>query len=130
MSCVLFWGSVLFITGAWGQDTASPFLHPTPLLKQKLMFFFHFHGLEICKTAIICRFLSTDAIRKRHIIIIFLNGVGCKKGGCCVLSPSTCAAYLFNFLCLVVFFCLFVFILCFVPVSLCCPLLIALFDFL
>ena len=30
-----------------------PFLHPTPLFS----IFFHFHGLEICKTAIICRFL-------------------------------------------------------------------------
>jgi hypothetical protein len=35
-------------------------------------FFFHFHGLEICKTAIMCRFLmyqSTDGIRKRHLYI-------------------------------------------------------------
>jgi hypothetical protein len=31
-----------------------PFLHPTPLFS----IFFHFHGLEICKTAIICRFTS------------------------------------------------------------------------
>jgi hypothetical protein len=42
-------------TGACGQDTASPFLHPTPLFS--FFFFFHFHGLEICKTAIMCCFL-------------------------------------------------------------------------
>ena len=37
-----------------------PFWHPTPFFFSKinkLMFCFHFHGLEICKTAIICRFL-------------------------------------------------------------------------
>ena len=66
-----------------------------------------------------CAYQSTDAIRKRHLYIhisrlmqsengilllfyIFLShenerkkkekkgGVGCKKGGCCVLSTSTC----------------------------------------
>ena len=80
----------IFITGAWGQDTASPFFTSYPLFS---IFFFHFHGLEICKTAIIWRFLiasciyisvdwcnqktaslytyqSTNAIRKRHIIAV------------------------------------------------------------
>ena len=36
------------LTGTCGQDTQHP-----PFFS----FFFHFHGLEICKTAIICRFL-------------------------------------------------------------------------
>ena len=42
--------------------TLHPFLH-------FFYFFFYFHGLEICKTAIICRYQSTDAIRKRHLYI-------------------------------------------------------------
>ena len=69
----------------------------------------------------LCTYQSTDAIRKRQLYIhirrlmqsengilllfyIFLShrnekkqiekrGVGCKKGGCCVLSTSTCDAY-------------------------------------
>ena len=76
-----------------------PFSHPTPLFSS------------------IYTYQSTDAIRKRHLYIhisrlmqsengilllfyIFLShgnggkkwkkGVGCKKGGCCVLSTSTC----------------------------------------
>jgi hypothetical protein len=40
--------SIVSNTGTCGQDTASP---PFSI------FFFHFHGLEICKTAIICRFM-------------------------------------------------------------------------
>ena len=40
-----------------GQDTASPLFTPYPPFSIFFSFFFHFHGLEICKTAIICCFL-------------------------------------------------------------------------
>ena len=73
-----------------------PFLHPTPLFQFFfILFFFHFHGLEICKTAIICR----KIIAVLHISKSWKwkkrkknekRGAGCKKGGCCVLSTSTC----------------------------------------
>ena len=48
-------------TGAWGQDTASPFLHPTPPsppLKKN-----HSNNMPFSD----CQ--STDAIRKRHLYI-------------------------------------------------------------
>jgi hypothetical protein len=47
------------IAGAWGQDTASPFSHPTSLFQNvhNVLSFLYVHGLEICKTAIICHFL-------------------------------------------------------------------------
>jgi hypothetical protein len=45
---------MIFPTGACGQDTASPLFTHYPLFS---FFFLHFHGLEICNTAIICRFL-------------------------------------------------------------------------
>ena len=73
--------------------TLHPFFH-------FFSFFFYFHGLEICKTAIICRYQSTDAIRKRHLYIHISrlmqseNGIlWCKKGGCCVLSTSSYGFY-------------------------------------
>ena len=43
----------------WTEHSIPPILHPAPLFQ----FFFHLHGLEICKTAIICGFWlhkSTD----------------------------------------------------------------------
>jgi hypothetical protein len=45
--------SLIKITGTCGQDTSSPLFTPYPPF---FIFFLHFHGLEICKTAIICRF--------------------------------------------------------------------------
>ena len=46
----------LFITGTCGQDTASPLFTPYPPPPPPPFFYFflifHFHGLEICKTAI------------------------------------------------------------------------------
>ena len=44
-------------TGTCGQDTASPLFTPYPPFFIFFLFSPHFHGLEICKTAIICRFL-------------------------------------------------------------------------
>ena len=69
--------TVFIPTGTCGHDTASPIFtpHPPPLFYH--FFPLHFHGLEICKTAIICRFLTYQSTYA-------------KKGGCCVLSTSTC----------------------------------------
>ena len=45
-------------TGTCRQDTTfPPFLHPTPFSFFFSFSFFNSHGLDICKTAIICRFL-------------------------------------------------------------------------
>ena len=72
-----------------------PFLHPTPLF---LFFsFFHFHGLEICKTAIICRFLIASVDWYVYILFyIFLSHGNeknkkekkMKKGGDAVYCPQ------------------------------------------
>ena len=53
------------LTGTCGQDTLTPF--------------FHFHGLEICKTAIICRLMQSE----NGILLLFyiFLSYGNEKGG-------------------------------------------------
>ena len=55
------------------------------------------------KTASLYTYQSTYAIIKWHIIAVLhisngekikKGGVGCKKGGCCVLSTTTCVYYM------------------------------------
>jgi hypothetical protein len=41
----------------WTGHSIPPFYTLPPFF---IFFFFHFHGLEICKTAIICRFLIAE----------------------------------------------------------------------
>jgi hypothetical protein len=73
------------------------------------------------KTASLYTYQSTYVIRKRHIIAVLhiskpwkwkkneKRGVGCEKGGCCVLSTSTCAIFRSNYFHLKMFFFYFLF---------------------
>ena len=57
----------------WTGHSTPPFFYTLPPFKKikMLMFFYiHFHGLEICKTAIICRLLNASWSR---IYIYYIN---------------------------------------------------------
>jgi hypothetical protein len=57
------------------------------------VFLFHISRLMQSENGILLLFyiyLSHGNGKKKNIKTFFLKWVGCKKGGCCVLSPSTC----------------------------------------
>ena len=114
-------GSIVFVKIMWKWDTFSIYTYQSTDAIRKRHLYIHISRLmqsengisiyisvDLCnqKTASLYTYQSTYAIRKRHIIAVlhiskpwkwtkkkkkWKKGVGCEKGGCCVLSTSTCA---------------------------------------